>query len=35
MGLLQKKYKIIQLLDIEKPDILAISETHLKNKEEF
>ena len=34
-GIAAKKYKIIQLLDLEKPDILSISETHLKDKQEF
>ena len=34
-GIVAKKYKIIQFLDMERPDILAISETHLKGKEEF
>ena len=34
-GITAKKYKIIQFLDEEKPDILAISETHLKDKVEF
>ena len=34
-GIAKKKYKIIQLLDLEKPDILAVSETHLKDKQEF
>ena len=32
---LQQKYKIIQFLDIEKPDILAVSETHLKDKQDL
>ena len=31
-GVMAKKYKITQFLDMENPDILAISETHLKDK---
>ena len=34
-GLVAKKYKIIEFLNIEKPDVLALSETHLKCKDEF
>ena len=31
-GATAKKYKIIQFIDLEKPDVMALSETHLKNK---
>ena len=31
-GIMAKKYKIIQFVQTEKPDILAIIETHLKDK---
>ena len=34
-SVMAKKYKITQFLDMENPDILAISETHLKDKQEF
>ena len=34
-GILAKKYKVIQFLQEEKPDILAVSETHLKEKSEI
>ena len=34
-GLVAKKYKVIEFLNIEKPDVLALSETHLKGKDEF
>ena len=34
-GLVAKKYKIIEFLNIEIPDVLALSETHLKGKNEF
>ena len=34
-GITAKKYKVIDFLNIEKPDILALSETHLKGKDEF
>ena len=30
-----KKYKIIEFIQEEKPEILAITETHLKEKNEF
>ena len=34
-GLVAKKYKVIEFLNIDKPDVSALSETHLKGKEEF
>ena len=34
-GITAKKYKMIDFLNIEKPDILAVTETHLKGKDEF
>ena len=34
-GVVAKKYKVITVPRHERPDILAISETHLKGKEEF
>ena len=34
-GIFAKKYKIIEFLNKEKPDVLAITETHLKGKDEF
>ena len=34
-GIVAKRYKIIEFLEMERPDILAISETHLNGKEEF
>ena len=34
-GIIAKKYKIIQFLDEERPDILAVTETHMKGKTEF
>ena len=30
-----QKYKVIEFLNNEKPDILALTETHLKGKDEF
>ena len=32
-GLNAKKYKVIQFLQEEQPDVLALTETHLKEKE--
>ena len=34
-GIMAKKYKLIQLLQEVKPDIIAIIETHLKGNEEL
>ena len=34
-GIVAKKYKVIEFLNNEKPDILALTETHLKGKDEF
>ena len=34
-GITAKKYKVMQFLDLEKPDILAITETHLRDKQDF
>ena len=34
-GILAKKYKVIQFLQEEQPDIFAVSETHLKEKSEI
>ena len=34
-GVVAKKYKVIEFLNNEKPDILALTETHLKGKDEF
>ena len=34
-GIVAKKYKVIEFLNNEKPDILALSETHLKGNDEF
>ena len=34
-GIIAKKYKIIQFLDEERPDILAVTETHMKGKTEI
>ena len=34
-GIMAKKYKVIKLQDLEKPDILAISETQQKDKQDF
>ena len=34
-GIVAKRYKIIDFLRNEKPDILALTETHLKGKDEF
>ena len=34
-GITAKKYKVIEFLNNEKPDILALTETHLKGKDVF
>ena len=34
-GITAKKYKVIEFLRNENPDIMALTETHLKGQEEF